>query len=109
MDLSGHLAGSKEGQSCTNDFPAVYLGINTMRGHVLSMHTLGLEALAKQTLDVSFVHDYPGFVATEMSQEIKGIGPAIMKVMLKPIMAMLRVPIDEVGEALSYTLAKYEQ
>ena len=36
--------------------------------------------------------------ATGILREITGIGPAIMKVMFKPIMAMLKIPIDEVGE-----------
>jgi hypothetical protein len=74
------FAGSKEGQIVTDDFPAHNLGITSIRGHVTSMMSLGFEAIVKQAPDVSFIHDYPGFVETGLSREIKGPAAAIIRV-----------------------------
>jgi len=92
------FAGSKEGKIFTNDLPAKNLGLTSVRGHVVSMMTLAFEAIAKQAPGVSFIHDYPGFVETGLSRELKGPTVAIMKVVFKPLMAILKIPIDEVGE-----------
>jgi hypothetical protein len=54
---------------------------------------------AYSTLDVSFIHDYSSFVAMGMSREITGIGPVIIKVMFKTIIAMLKVLINEVKKS----------
>jgi NAD(P)-dependent dehydrogenase (short-subunit alcohol dehydrogenase family) len=96
------LAGSKEGKIFTDDFQAKNLGFPSVRGHVTSMITLGFEAIAKQAPEVSFIHDYPGFVKTGMSRELTGLIPAIMKVAFSPIMAILKIPIDEVGERQTF-------
>lgn len=93
------LAGSKEGKIFTDDFPAKNLSFPpSVRGHVTSMVTLAFEAIAKQAPEVAFIHDYPGFVETGLSRELQGPTAAIMKLVFKPIMAMLKIPIDEVGE-----------
>ncbi|KAN0121808.1 hypothetical protein V8E51_000134 [Hyaloscypha variabilis] len=92
------FAATKEGPISTSDFPAQNLGIIAIRGHVTSMLTLALEAIAKKAPNVSFIHDYPGFVETGMSRELSGLGPALMKVLFKPVMVLLKIPIEEVGE-----------
>jgi NAD(P)-dependent dehydrogenase (short-subunit alcohol dehydrogenase family) len=96
------LAGSKEGKIFTDDFQARNHGFPSVRGHVTSMITLGLDAIAKQAPNVSFIHDYPGFVKTGMSRELTGLVPAIMKVVFSPIMAILKIPNDEVGERQTF-------
>ncbi|TVY86016.1 Oxidoreductase [Lachnellula willkommii] len=92
------FAGGKEGQIFTDDLPAKNLGLTSVRAHVVSLMTLALEAIAQQAPGVSFIHDYPGFVDTGLSRELKGPTAAIMKVVFKPLMAILKIPIDEVGE-----------
>ncbi|KAH8901538.1 NAD(P)-binding protein [Thozetella sp. PMI_491] len=92
------FAGSKEGKIYPDDLPAEKLSPLSVRGHVVSMMTLGLEALAKEAPEVSFIHDYPGFVETGMSRELKGPTAAIMRVIFKPVVMFLKLPIDEVGE-----------
>jgi hypothetical protein len=87
------LAGSKEGKIFTDDFQAKNLSFPAVLGHVTSMITLGLEAIAKQASEVSFIHNYPGFVKTGMSRKLTGLIPAIMKVAFSPVMAILKIPI----------------
>jgi len=96
------FAGSKEGKIFTDDFQAKNLGLTSVRGHVTSMITLGFEAIAKQAPGVSFIHDYPGFVKTGLSRELKGPAAAIMRVVFTPVMAILKIPIDEVGERQTF-------
>ncbi|KAI0912847.1 hypothetical protein F4823DRAFT_138569 [Ustulina deusta] len=95
-------AGGKEGKIFADDLQAKRLGAISFRGHVTSMITLALNTLAKQAPDVSFIHVYPGFVKTGLSRELKGIGPAISKILFKPLMAYLHIPIDETGERQIY-------
>ncbi|MCJ1479027.1 hypothetical protein MMC13_007711 [Lambiella insularis] len=42
-------------------------------GHLSTMVTLGLEALAQRAPNVSFVHSHPGTVATPMQDRVGGI------------------------------------
>jgi hypothetical protein len=84
--------------SFNDNFQAKNLGFPFVRGHVTFTITLRFEAIAKQAPEVSFIHDYPGFVKTGMSRELTGLIPALMKVAFSPIMAILKIPIDEVGE-----------
>lgn len=95
-------AGSKEGAVVTTDWQANKIGPLSFRPHATSMITLTLLAIARQAPGVSFVHDYPGFVNTGMSRELTGIVPAISKVVFAPLMAVLRIPIDEAGERQLY-------
>lgn len=95
-------AGGKEGKVFPDDLQARKLSAFTFRGHATSMITLSLEAIAKQAPEVSFVHVYPGFVNTGLSRELTGIGPAIAKVVFKPVMALLQIPVDETGERQTY-------
>lgn len=77
----------------------------TFRGHLTSMITLSLATIAARVPgadEVSFVHDYPGFVKTGLSRELKGFGPAVMKVLFAPVMALLQIPIEETGERQLY-------
>ncbi|KAI0409687.1 hypothetical protein F4802DRAFT_545093 [Xylaria palmicola] len=97
-------AGGKEGKIFTDDFGANNLGTLSFRGHMTSLITLALQRLAaeEQAPEVSFVHDYPGFVKTGLSRELKGIGPAVAKAVFAPLMALLHIPIEETGERHTY-------
>lgn len=95
-------AGGKEGTVIPTDWQANNMGILSFRPHAASLVTLTLLAIAKQAPNVSFVHDYPGFVNTGMSRELTGIVPAITKVLFAPVMAMLKIPLDETGERQLY-------
>lgn len=95
-------AGGKEGAVVPSDWQANNMSMLSFRPHATSMVTLTLLAIAKQAPNVSFIHDYPGFVNTGMSRELTGIVPAITKVLFAPVMAMLKIPIDETGERQLY-------
>lgn len=95
-------AGGKEGAVIPTDWQAENMSILSYRRHATSMITLTLLEIAKQAPGVSFIHNYPGFVNTGMSRELTGIVPAITKVLLAPVMAVLKIPIDETGERQLY-------
>ncbi|ROV94978.1 hypothetical protein VMCG_08366 [Cytospora schulzeri] len=92
----------KKAQSLRRVITANNIGILSFRPHATSMVTLKLLAIAKQAPNVSFIHDYPGFVNTGMSRELTGIVPAITKVLFAPVMAIIKIPIDETGERQLY-------
>ncbi|KAI1309791.1 hypothetical protein F5Y03DRAFT_347396 [Xylaria venustula] len=96
------LAGGKEGKIFTDDFQANQLGMLSVRGHATSMITLALSVLARQAPEVSFIHVYPSFVKTDSQRELKGIGPAILNILFKTLLAYLYVPINETGERQTY-------
>ncbi|KAI0432562.1 NAD(P)-binding protein [Xylaria sp. FL1042] len=58
--------GGHEDELDQTDFPALRVPTEKLRGHLTSLVTLGLEAVAQATPDVSFVHDYPGTVKTKL-------------------------------------------
>ncbi|KAH8165535.1 hypothetical protein CIB48_g2693 [Xylaria polymorpha] len=91
------FAGGKEGKIFTEDLQANHISVLSSRGHITSTITLALHTLAKQAPEVSFIHVYPGFVKTELSRELTGIGAAIGKILFKPVIAYLQIPIDETG------------
>jgi len=72
-----------------------------LRGHLCSLITLGLEAVAETGPEVSFVHDYPGTVLeTALWRGKEGPPPSAIEVV---------VPIEESGERHLYlaTSAKF--
>lgn len=95
-------AGTKEGTIFRDDFQANTLGVLSFRGHLTSMITLSLDAVARQAPEVSFVHDYPGFVKTGLSRELTGVAASVSKVVFAPLMAVLQIPIEETGERQLY-------
>ncbi|KAK6209115.1 hypothetical protein LQW54_006569 [Pestalotiopsis sp. IQ-011] len=95
-------AGTKEGTIFPDDFQANILGVLSFRGHLTSMITLSLAAVAWQAPEVSFVHDYPGFVKTGLPRELTGVAASVSKVVFAPLMAVLQIPIEETGERQLY-------
>ena len=92
------LAGSKEGPVDTSDFQAWKVSLLSRRGHVGSLTTLSLEALAKKAPDVTFIHDFPGPVRSNVARS--GQGPAVfaLKMVFKIIGPMFYIPTQESGE-----------
>jgi len=103
------LAGGKEGRIHTNDFQANNLGMLAARSHITSMATLALKSIAEQAPEVSFIHDFPGFVNTSIARELTGVGAVVGKVFLKPLMAIMSISADEASERHAYfaTSAKF--
>ena len=80
--------GTQEGPLDSTDFPGLRVPFPQLRGHLSSLVTLGIEAVARNEPTVSFVHDYPGTVKTPlleyMSEEQRS--------------SLTFVPLEEVGE-----------
>lgn len=94
------FTGAKEGRVYDNDWQAKEeVPFTAARGHGATMMTLGLEALANEAPDVSFVHAFPGKVKTNI---IRSDDSAILKTVALVFKAMFFVtgytPIVEVGE-----------
>lgn len=85
-----------------DDFPGRNLSATVGRGHFASMLTLAFEALAKKAPEVSFIHDYPGFVKTDLARGTKGVGMAVVKGVFKAIGLFLNMPNEEVGERQTF-------
>ncbi|KAJ5911487.1 uncharacterized protein N7473_000790 [Penicillium subrubescens] len=73
------MAGTKEGPINANDIAGKRILPWKARGHLCSMITLTLEHFAKLAPGVSFVHNYPGFVATPLAKSMKGVTGGIMR------------------------------
>lgn len=84
--------GGEEGPLDHDDFPGLRVPLPELRGHLITLITLGLEAVARTAPDVSFVHDYPGTVRTPFLNYLP-------EEMLK---TAVFVPLDESGERHLY-------
>ncbi|KAI0490026.1 NAD(P)-binding protein [Xylaria cf. heliscus] len=80
--------GGYESEVDTTDIPALRVPLDKIRGHLTSVVTLGLEAIAPTAPEVSFVHDYPGSVRTKL---LSYLPEEVMK-------TLTFIPIDESGE-----------
>ncbi|EAQ86397.1 hypothetical protein CHGG_07650 [Chaetomium globosum CBS 148.51] len=98
------MAGTKEGPINMDDLAGrtTNLFSPSGRGHFCSMMTLSFEAIAKTAPGVSFVHDYPGFVKTNLGNDVKGLTFAIIKAIWGAvslvIAPLIATPFDEAGE-----------
>lgn len=95
------LAGTKEGPINPNDIPGRRVLPWKARGHLCSMITLTLEYFAKRAPGVSFVHNYPGFVATPLAKSMKGATGAVMRSVFwftGLISTKEYISLDETGE-----------
>lgn len=111
VDVAG---GTKEGAIDTSDIAALNMPLSKVRPHLTSVHTLSLEALAEEAPRVSFVHNFPGAVYTNLQTG----APGIIGVILRGLLPLLYytfgywvfVPIEEAGERQVYfaTSNKYE-
>ncbi len=110
------LAGAKEGRLYPADFQARSGGpvpLTGFRGHVCSMTTLSLEALAARAPGVSFIHDYPGAVATNLMQSHDSLAIRLAGSFLFSLAMRLRllpaVALPECGKrhVFLFTSARY--
>ncbi|KAK9446953.1 short-chain dehydrogenase reductase SDR [Limtongia smithiae] len=93
------LAGTKEGELDRTDITGQSIK-NIIRGrrHTTSMMTLGLEVLAKKAPSVTFVHDYPGFVKTNLGSDSKSLLMTVLAIVATVLAPFLSIPIEETGE-----------
>ncbi|KAH7063862.1 hypothetical protein BKA63DRAFT_497142 [Paraphoma chrysanthemicola] len=95
-----------EGKIDTSDIEAFKIPFTQLRPQLVSMHTLALESLAEHAPNVSFVHDYPGAVYTDLHKGAGGAMGWLMYFLLEGIHALLGrwlfVPIEESGERHIY-------
>ncbi|KAG2182731.1 hypothetical protein INT44_005711 [Umbelopsis vinacea] len=103
------FAAGKEGIIDTTDYQGRHFSLLTARGHASSMNTLSLEAIAKMAPEVSFVHDYPGAVKTNLMR----IKNRILNFVAEGIMAIVGpfifISNEECGDRHVYfaTSARY--
>lgn len=84
--------GGHEGPVDFDDLQALRLPVSQLRGHLATMITLGLEAIAPRYSTVSFIHSYPGSVVTGLYRDLPQ----------PPFDPARAVPIDECGERHLY-------
>lgn len=91
--------GGHEGNLDTADFQALNVPKGNLREHLSTLATLGLQAVARSSPEVSIVHDYPGTVKTSLLKDV----PEEM------LNTMTLVPLEESGERHLYlaTSSKY--
>ncbi|RKL47473.1 hypothetical protein BFJ72_g1707 [Fusarium proliferatum] len=97
------MAGTHEGKLFSDDIAArniPFTSIHNSRGHMCSALTLSLEALARQAPEVSFIHNFPGSVDTNLIRSGDGFMMQVMKYWFKVSMAVRRqwLPKEECGE-----------
>jgi hypothetical protein len=68
------------------------------RGHLASLITLSLEAIAKKAPDVSFIHEFPGPVRSGLGRDANGLAMLLLKAVFKVIGPFIYIPNDESGE-----------
>ncbi|KUJ06448.1 uncharacterized protein LY89DRAFT_692431 [Mollisia scopiformis] len=84
--------GGLEGPLDVTDFPALRVPVPELRGHLITLVTFGIEAVAKTAPTVSFIHNYPGTVYTGLYRDMDA----------PPFDTSLSVPIEECGERHFY-------
>lgn len=101
--------GGLEGRLDSSDLPARRVSMIAGRGHLVTLITLGLEAVAKTAPEVSFVHDFPGTVNTPLFSRVEGILGVVMRTLVYFLGRWICVPIEESGERHLYlaTSARY--
>lgn len=92
------FTGCKEGPVDTNDFPGLKVSIRGARGHASSLVTMSLEALAKKAPDVSFVHDFPGLVKSNLARPGQGAAIFALRMFSKVFGSSDYIPNEECGE-----------
>ncbi|EON64514.1 hypothetical protein W97_03747 [Coniosporium apollinis CBS 100218] len=92
-------AGTSEGHFYPADIPALTLGFRAIKGHLCTLMTLALSALAKQAPGVSFVHTNPGVVRTQyITHRVPGLLGAVLSAVTWIAGSWLCVPVAESGE-----------
>lgn len=66
------FAGTKDGRIYANDIAGRKVPLRGARGHLSGVMTFALEALSKQAPEVSFVHNFPGAIKTDLIRKESG-------------------------------------
>ena len=103
------LCAGKEGTIDTNNFQGRKIPKVAQLGHAASMVTLSLEALAQKAPNVTFIHNHPGAVKTNLIRKGDPLAMRAMSLVFKVLAPMICVPIKECGERHLYlaTSARY--
>lgn len=105
------LTGAHDGKFYEDDWQAKggKIPFSAMRGHSATMMTLGLEALQQKAPNVSFVHNFPGSVKTNIIRGDEGFMMQVVNFVSKGVLTFTGVPLPEVGERHTFycTSAKY--
>ena len=86
------LAGTKEGNVNTSNWGAL------SRGHLTSLTTLTLEMIAKKAPEVSYIHNYPGAVKTNLIRGGEGVLLWTVALAFKVLAPFVTISNDECGE-----------
>ncbi|EHK47013.1 hypothetical protein TRIATDRAFT_45904 [Trichoderma atroviride IMI 206040] len=91
--------GGHEGSLDTADFQALNVPLENLREHLSTLVTLGLQAVATSSPEVSIVHGYPGTVKTSLLKDVPE----------ETLKTMTFIPLEECGERHLYlaTSSKY--
>lgn len=104
------FTGTKEGEVNMSDFQGRKMSdFVAQRGHASTLVTLSLETLAKRAPDVSFIHNFPGFVKSGIARGTKGPIMGAVRVLSVVLGPMFNTPLVEVGDRHVFlaTSAKY--
>ena len=103
------FAGTKEGPITPSDFPCRKVPMLAQRGHLASLLTLSLEHLAEQYPSVSFIHDFPGSVKTNLVRGGEGASIWVLKQVFRVIGPVVNLSAKECGERQLFlaTSSKY--
>jgi hypothetical protein len=90
--------GGYEGKLDKSDYPALHVPHSAMKGHLETLITLALEGVAKQAPEVSFIHNSPGTVNTQLFNRIPGVAGWAVRAYLWVVGWWVLLPIEECGE-----------
>ncbi|KAL0061430.1 hypothetical protein AAF712_011724 [Marasmius tenuissimus] len=101
------LAGTKEGAIDESDWEGRNITGSPLkgRGQACAMTTLTLEILSKRAPDVSFIHDFPGLVKSNIGREAKGFGMKLFLGISSLLAPFIAVPTEESGERHVFLMA----
>ena len=90
--------GTNEGPLDTNDISGRKVSLIGARGHLASLITTSLEALARHAPDVSFIHSFPGPVKTDLAKDAPGVAMAVLRGVFAVLGPFVNMPLKECGE-----------
>ncbi|KAF7548035.1 hypothetical protein G7Z17_g7316 [Cylindrodendrum hubeiense] len=94
------MAAGHEGHIWADDIPGRKIPLRGARGHLCTALTLSLEDLSRKAPEVSFIHNFPGAVDTNLIRRGDGIILQVVKYWFRLSMSLSRkwLPAEECGE-----------
>lgn len=92
------FAAGKEGQVFADDFQGWKVPLLSGRGHLASLVTLSLEALAKKAPDVTFIHNFPGAIKSNLTRSGQGTTIAMLDLVSRVVLPFVCMSNTECGE-----------